>query len=293
VSNRALIMLADVLRQRRSQIGTRWRRLDASGQALLVVPGRVTRTPHVPISGVTSIWGMSLVVTVVFAACGAATEVRQAALGGSAEVPPSPAVPSAPASDSWGPHVGEIHFVDARIGWAPVQMSCAQGGSCVVVYATEDGGTTWWARSDRPLPVAHSTETPVVAAPMVRLATKDIGWLVDIDGSLYFTKDGAKTWHVEPGNHRTVALEVVGESVWRLDQNCPTSTARCQYTLVTSTDSGAHWAAEQPQPPIGESGASSLTPSLVRPSKDLAYVFSDSGDYPDASHSGDPPPQGG
>lgn len=47
VSNRALIMLADVLRQRRSQIGTRWRRLDASGQALLVVPGRVTRTPHV------------------------------------------------------------------------------------------------------------------------------------------------------------------------------------------------------------------------------------------------------
>jgi hypothetical protein len=37
VSNRALIMLADVLRQRRSQIGTRWRRLDAGGQALLVV----------------------------------------------------------------------------------------------------------------------------------------------------------------------------------------------------------------------------------------------------------------
>ena len=37
VSNRALVMLADVLRQRRSQIGARWRRLDAGGQALLVV----------------------------------------------------------------------------------------------------------------------------------------------------------------------------------------------------------------------------------------------------------------
>jgi hypothetical protein len=37
VSNRALIMLADLLRQRRTQRGTRWRRLDAGRQALLVV----------------------------------------------------------------------------------------------------------------------------------------------------------------------------------------------------------------------------------------------------------------
>jgi hypothetical protein len=37
VSNRALIMLADLLRSRRSQLGTRWRRLDAGQQALLTV----------------------------------------------------------------------------------------------------------------------------------------------------------------------------------------------------------------------------------------------------------------
>src|SRR3954467_1812730 len=37
VSNRALIMLADLLRQRRAQRGTRWRRLAAGRQALLVV----------------------------------------------------------------------------------------------------------------------------------------------------------------------------------------------------------------------------------------------------------------
>jgi hypothetical protein len=37
VSNRALIVLADLLRQRRRQRGTRWRRLDAGRQALLVV----------------------------------------------------------------------------------------------------------------------------------------------------------------------------------------------------------------------------------------------------------------
>jgi hypothetical protein len=37
VSNRALIMLADLLRQNRAQLKTRWRRLDAGQQALLVV----------------------------------------------------------------------------------------------------------------------------------------------------------------------------------------------------------------------------------------------------------------
>ena len=37
VSNRSLIMLADALRQRRAVLGTKWRRLDAGRQALLVV----------------------------------------------------------------------------------------------------------------------------------------------------------------------------------------------------------------------------------------------------------------
>ena len=37
VSNRSLIMLADALRQRRSELGTKWRRLEPGRQALLVV----------------------------------------------------------------------------------------------------------------------------------------------------------------------------------------------------------------------------------------------------------------
>ncbi len=37
VSNRALIMLADALRQNRAALKTRWRRLDPGRQALLVV----------------------------------------------------------------------------------------------------------------------------------------------------------------------------------------------------------------------------------------------------------------
>jgi photosystem II stability/assembly factor-like uncharacterized protein len=41
---------------------------------------------------------------------------------------------------------------------------------------------------------------------------------------------------------------------------------------------------------MGQSGVSSIRPSLVRPSADVAYVLSDSGDYPDAGHPGDPRP---
>jgi hypothetical protein len=37
VSNRALMTLADALRQRRTQLGTRWRRLNVGAQALLVI----------------------------------------------------------------------------------------------------------------------------------------------------------------------------------------------------------------------------------------------------------------
>jgi hypothetical protein len=37
VSNRALIMLADLLRERRAILGTRWRRLAPGRQALLTL----------------------------------------------------------------------------------------------------------------------------------------------------------------------------------------------------------------------------------------------------------------
>jgi Helix-turn-helix of DDE superfamily endonuclease len=37
VSNRALVTLSDALRHRRTQVGTRWRRLSVGEQALLVV----------------------------------------------------------------------------------------------------------------------------------------------------------------------------------------------------------------------------------------------------------------
>ena len=43
VSNRALIMLADLLRAHRTQLRTRWRRLDAGQQALLTVAAHLRK----------------------------------------------------------------------------------------------------------------------------------------------------------------------------------------------------------------------------------------------------------
>jgi photosystem II stability/assembly factor-like uncharacterized protein len=184
---------------------------------------------------------------------------------------------------------GELHFLDARVGWAPVSTSC-QGQPCIVVYATDNGGSTWTARTDPPVPVDANQDRRVLAQPLLRLHSEEVGWLVDIDGILYSTTDAAKTWRQNLIGRPVVGLEAAGRTVWRLEQDCPTSQERCRYTLVTSEDAGLHWKRADPQPPIGNAGASSLTPALVRASASTAYIFSDAGSYPAANHSGDPPP---
>jgi photosystem II stability/assembly factor-like uncharacterized protein len=125
---------------------------------------------------------------------------------------------------------------------------------------------------------------------MIRLATPEIGWLVDQAGQLYSTRDGARTWHRERSDRPVVDLEPRGETVWRVDESCPRAPARCRYTVQISRDVGRHWAAADPQPPIGHSGVSTLRPALVVASPIAAYVFSDAGYYPTARHSGEPPP---
>ncbi|MDQ3972786.1 MAG: glycoside hydrolase, partial [Actinomycetota bacterium] len=186
--------------------------------------------------------------------------------------------------------VGEVHFLDAAFGWAPVSQDCGDH-TCVVVYVSDDGGGSWLPRTDRPVAVGDGTNGWVAAVPAVRLATKDIGWLIDVEGNLYSTTNGARTWRPERTEGAVVALEAHGESVWRLEQSCPESDARCRYAWLTSNDYGGDWRPAQPPPPMGPSGVSSTGVSLVRPSARVAYVLSDSGDYPAAGHPGDPRPE--
>lgn len=239
-------------------------------------------------------WGASLAIASLLVACTGANDASRSSgpVQGSATERSTTTLQPGSASSTWGPHVGEVDFLDAGFGWAPVYRSCGDR-TCLVVYVSEDGGVSWQPRSDPPLTVGGGGETKtriVDAVPIVHVATRDIGWLVDVEGTLYSTRDGAQTWRREQTEGAVVALEAQGESVWRLEQACPASSARCRYSLLTSNDHGRNWRSALPQPPIGQSGLPSIRPSVVRPSADVAYVLSDSGDYPAAGHPGDPRP---
>jgi photosystem II stability/assembly factor-like uncharacterized protein len=233
-------------------------------------------------------WGIGLVVVLVGVGGAAVGRSHGSGAAGASASPLLPAVPAPTSTTVPTPPVrqdaGELRFLDGRLGWAPVSTSCGQG-TCIVVFASEDGGQTWTARSN-PLSVESNEDRRVLAAPMVRLNSRDLGWLVDIDGNLYSTTDGARTWRPERTQHPIVSLETAGETVWRLEQACPWSTGQCRDTLLTSNDRGVHWVVADPQPPIGRSGMSSLTPAMVSPSPDVAYIFSDAGEHP-----GDPAPR--
>ena len=240
-------------------------------------------------------WGALLALVILLGGCGEADRGAQSTLqGGGVDATPALMVPL-PSSPTSAPlrsrdaTVGEVRFLNAAFGWAPVSQPCGDD-TCVVVYVSDDGGATWIPRTDPPLALGDGTQVRIAPAPAVRLATKDLGWLIDVEGKLYSTTDGAKTWSREATESSIVGLEAFEESIWRLERSCPTSRARCRYTLATSNDYGRHWAPLEQQPPMGPSGSSSLRPEFARPSAKVAYILSDSGDYPAAAHSGDPPP---
>jgi photosystem II stability/assembly factor-like uncharacterized protein len=175
--------------------------------------------------------------------------------------------------------IGDVDFLNHHFGWAAVSWSC-QDQACVVVYQTSDGGLTWQPRTDPPLIVQDRWIFPIV-----RLATEDVGWLVDGGGGLFVTTDGARTWRHERTDGFVVALEPYGESVWRLERSCSGSEqdSPCPYTLLVSNDQGRIWERSPAEPPIGQAGA-----SFVRPSAEVAYILSDQGSYPPEEWRPDP-----
>ena len=167
--------------------------------------------------------------------------------------------------------LGQVSFLDDRVGWAPVARSCGDQ-TCISVSVTDDGGGTWTARTVEPIRV-RETDRPVIhARPMVRLASPDIGWLVTDDGTLYASTDGAATWHRQLAGGAVMELTAHGQDVWRLEKACRQERGECRVTLMISSDEGQTWAEVHP-PVIGTTGA-----SLVWPSRQVAYILSDRGD---------------
>lgn len=170
------------------------------------------------------------------------------------------------------PAVGEVHFLDPAFGWAPVSQPCGEW-ICISVYESHDSGANWTPRTGTPLIVKYGDRPWIRPSPMVRLATQQIGWLVDEQGTLYSTVDGAKTWREEPSDGVVVELQANGNSVWRLEKACVPSDRPCHYTLMMSDDYGRDWRQAQPSPPIGPRGA-----WFIRPSAETAYILSQRGE---------------
>jgi photosystem II stability/assembly factor-like uncharacterized protein len=180
-------------------------------------------------------------------------------------------VPNPPSTVRPWSVLGEVDFLDARFGWAPVARSCGEQ-ACISVYMTDDGGDTWAARTVDPMRFDAGDRPFVRPRPMVRLASREIGWLVDEQGRLFVTNDGSATWRTEPTVGAVIELQAHGQDVWRLEKVCRQQRQDCHVTLMISSDYGRSWAEAHP-PEIGTTGA-----SLVWPSRQVGYILSDRGD---------------
>jgi photosystem II stability/assembly factor-like uncharacterized protein len=219
-------------------------------------------------------WGAALGVLALLSSCATSNDPqpKTRVLGitqASPTVTPPVSVLDPTASVRWA--VGEVHFLDAAFGWAPVSQSCGDR-TCIGVYESDDGGVSWKPRTVSPLMVEYGAEPWIRPRPMVRLATKKVGWLVDEKGRLYSTVDGAATWRKERTDGVVAELQAQGQNVWLLEKACLAADGSCYYTLMVSNDYGRTWTESHP-PPIGKAGV-----SLVRPSSPVAYILSDRGD---------------
>jgi len=104
--------------------------------------------------------------------------------------------------------VNDVEFINAKEGWL---AGGADAGGAVVAY-TEDGGKTWKAvklpnlpDDERTLP--NQTKGDLAVCLKVTFFSRNVGLVLcttatfEVDGfnGLYLTKDGGKTWTLEPG----------------------------------------------------------------------------------------------
>ena len=135
--------------------------------------------------------------------------------------------------------ISDLTFLDQRQGWLLAVENNGRYG--MAVLHTTDGGTSW---STLPVsPVLHFADV----SRMVFADARD-GWLYGPD--LVATRDGGKTWRAESQSHPIVALTVIGQSAWALQQQCKSDDpVTCATTLLRTTAPAWRWkSASRPIP---------------------------------------------
>jgi photosystem II stability/assembly factor-like uncharacterized protein len=153
----------------------------------------------------------------------------------------------------------DLAFTDPQHGWF-LATSCGMNHICpIAVHATYDGGQTWQVAS---APVAEaifsaSTLPATKHVDAMRFANANRGWIFNPD--FFSTHDGGQTWTDEKRN--IAALEIVGQSVWAVEQR------NDQSVIIASNDLGQTWKVIS-NLPIRSSGV-----TLVRANVQTAWIL--------------------
>ena len=129
--------------------------------------------------------------------------------------------------------IQQIHLIDAKVGWAVVQT---KHGSNVdpnsAIMRTTDGGHTWYDVTPPESLNQWSTGVEVSQAPITDFLSANTAWIALVPvttgdrASLYFTKDGGKTWQESsiPVNNIKQMSFIDAQHGWVLTELPPVST---------------------------------------------------------------------
>jgi photosystem II stability/assembly factor-like uncharacterized protein len=135
----------------------------------------------------------------------------------------------------------------------------------------------------------HPLPTPYFN-PTVRIASAEVGWLFEAKDPphkpaiVLATADGGRTWREVPVDADGVSIEPEGRNVWRREWKYDDAREVREDSLQASNDYGATWHPLPSPPPHN-----GFILGFVRPTAEVAYVFSDGRRHPYEDEAGSAP----
>jgi hypothetical protein len=191
-----------------------------------------------------------------------------------APVPSTSTTTTTAPTSSRPPRLATIAFFNPKVGYGVFTTGSTK--SCQVEVAmTSDGGEEFQP------PVDVASCSALGNTPSLAFDDHDDGFLYSSTAdTIYVTHDGGSTWSPEVETRDVLSVEALGNSIWMLSVECPTTSSSsgaiptCQLSVRESTDGGRSWRTSTSQPAVTAPfvTASNGGGSMVRLSQSAAYV---------------------